>query len=67
MRKFLAETTAVATIVLAITLIGLASRGRLPGLTWQQQFEIYLILIGAMVGIVIVAAALAVVQNWIEK
>lgn len=67
MRRFLADTTTVATTVLAITLVGLASRGQLPGLTWPQQFEIYLVLIGAMLGIVVAAVALAILQNWIEK
>lgn len=67
MRRFLADAVGVAITVLAVTLVGLASRGRLPGLSWPQQYEVYLVLIGAMVGIVIVGAALAMLQNWIEK
>lgn len=67
MRRFLADAAAIATIVIAIVLTGLASRGKLPGLTWEQQFEIYLVMIGAMIGIIVFAAVLAVIQNWIEK
>lgn len=67
MRKAFAETVSVATIVIAIVLVGIAARGRLPGLSWEQQFELYLVLIGAMVGIILVASAIAIVHNWICK
>jgi hypothetical protein len=67
MRKFLGDAATIATIVIAIILVGLASRGRLPGLSWEQQFTVYLILIGAMVGIIVVVVLIAFIQNWIER
>ncbi|MGB8601796.1 MAG: hypothetical protein WCD42_06320 [Rhizomicrobium sp.] len=67
MRRLVCNLTFAALFLIATLLAGLASRGTLPNLSWPQQLGLYLVLIGAMVGIALVAGAIAILQNWLEK
>lgn len=67
MRRVLFYATSAALFGMVTLLLGIASRGQLPGYSWSQQFTLYLVLIGSTLGIAITTTALALMQKWYEK